>query len=182
MGSLKMCRRKEKERGWKEGEEEEEERGGRILFALTWNSCFSAVRWRWILAHFLSILQLYLCCQIMVFGGTETYFFQEREKENQFDSAESRRRFTRMQSCEEFLLVRELLLHGGALTRMRLWRWRFDIGLKDFFQTGFTGSEEAWGLTSADEDSLLFTTAVTLKAPEDQQRQRNPKPLNLSHC
>lgn len=51
-------RLKEKRREWER--EIEGEKWGGLSSAVTWNSCFSVVRWRWILAHFLSILPLCL--------------------------------------------------------------------------------------------------------------------------
>lgn len=65
-----------------EGEGGAEEWGG-LSLAVTWNSCFSAARWRWILAHFLPVPPLYLCCQFTVFGGPESHSFPwERRKIN----------------------------------------------------------------------------------------------------
>lgn len=59
-----------------------EEWGG-LSLAVTWNSCFSAVRWRWILAHFLPVPPPYLCCQFTVFRGPESHSFPgERRKIN----------------------------------------------------------------------------------------------------
>lgn len=49
---------------------------------MTWNSCFSAVRWRWILAHFVSILPLYLCCQLQSSEGQRTTSSPEGERKS----------------------------------------------------------------------------------------------------
>lgn len=64
--------------------EGEREKWGGLSLAVTWNSCFSAARWRWILTHFLPVPPLYLCCQFTVFfGGPESHSFPgERRKIN----------------------------------------------------------------------------------------------------
>lgn len=121
------------------------EKWGGLSLAVTWNSCFSAARWRWILAHFLPVPPLYLCCQFTVFGGPESHSFPgERRKINATAAINHPRRrivaHKRSQSCKclllpsafvfsfFFFLAGETLARAGALPsrncsfRVTLWQ------------------------------------------------------------
>lgn len=103
---------------------------GGLSLAVTWNSCFSAARWRWILAHFLPVPPLYLCCQFTVFGGLKSHSFPgERRKINATTAINHLRcrivAHKRSQSCKCLLLLsffsffpcRETLARARALLR-----------------------------------------------------------------
>lgn len=104
-----------------------EEWGG-LSLAVTWNSCFSAARWRWILAHFLPVPPLYLCCQFSVFGGPESHSFPRERRKINATAAINHLRWRivahkRSQSCKCLLLLSfffsrcETLARAGALLR-----------------------------------------------------------------
>lgn len=126
---------------------------GGLSLAVTWNSCFSAARWRWILAHFLPVPPLYLCCQFTVFGGPESHSFPGERRKINATAAINHRRWRivahkRSQSCKCLLLLsfflflflagrpwHELELFCAKLllqvdivaARLLFWHCRFDI-------------------------------------------------------
>lgn len=128
--------------------EGEREKWGGLSLAVTWNSCFSAARWRWILAHFLPVPPLYLCCQFTVVGGPESHSFPgERRKINATAAINhSRRRIVahkRSRSCKCLLLPSALVFFSLSLLQGRPWHER-ELFLREIAPSGWhCGSEVA---------------------------------------